>query len=42
MELTPPGRQVNHHPQYSIRYSEKLSKEDTLTILKDLERLGCV
>ena len=42
LEFATLGGQINTYPQYFSFNQERLSKEDTLVILKDLERLGCV
>ena len=42
MESAAIGRPLNPNRQYSFDNLERLSKEDTLEVLKDLERLGCV
>lgn len=42
MESAAIGRPLNPNRQYPFDNLERLSKEDTLEVLKDLERLGCV
>lgn len=42
MESSSLRRSLNSHCKYSESYVERLSKDDTLVVLKDLERLGCV
>lgn len=42
MEPTIAVRSINPHSKFAFAYLEKLSKDDTLIILKDLERLGCL
>lgn len=42
MELAASRGSIHNHTEYAANNQERLSKEDTLIILKDLERLGCV